>query len=69
MRVNVKLKTQDIFDINSRIEEVEEIRNWIMNLVSYNENMFSIHFHSDGQQLGVWFEEDEHAVVFMLKWG
>ncbi len=63
----VPLKT-DIWDVHSRVIEVNEIRDWAMELVNGDSGLFNIKFQSAGQNLIVWFEHDEHATAFALKY-
>jgi len=67
-KVNVKLRTTNLFDIESRINEVLVIREWVEQLVEYNEDLFEIRYRSSGESLDIWFEEEKHALMCELRW-
>jgi hypothetical protein len=68
MNVHIKLNTFDIYDIDSRMQELAEVREWISELVSWNEKMFAITYRGSEQKIIVWFEKDEHATLCALRW-
>jgi hypothetical protein len=68
MNIQITLKTNDIWDVESRVNEVTEIREWIEELVEWDRDLYQIRFHSSGQRMVVWFEHDKHAMLFMLRW-
>lgn len=68
MNVSIKLKTRNIFDIDHRVAEVAAIREWILELVEWDDTKFEMRYHSSGERLVVWFDEDRHAMLFKLKW-
>jgi hypothetical protein len=68
MNFHIKLKTTDIYDIEARLRELNEIREWINELVLWKLEMFSISYHGSGQKIIVWFENDEHAAFCALRW-
>jgi len=68
MNVQITLKTTNHWDVESRVEEVTKIREWVEELVEWDSDLFQIRFHSSGQKMIVWFEHDEHAMFFKLKW-
>lgn len=67
-RVRIKLRTNDIWDIDSRVNEVREIRDWIGNQCHWDPDLFEVKIHSMGATMDVWFEEERHAVACALKW-
>lgn len=67
MNVQISIKSS-ILDINGRIRELSSIRDWINELVEWDETLYEIRFHSSGQKMIVWFEHNEHALLFKLKW-
>lgn len=64
----INLKTTDIWDIKSRLDEIEEIRDWIEEQVGWNKDKYVIQYKSSGQQLLVWFEEERDAMMCILRW-
>jgi hypothetical protein len=68
MNVQISLKTNDHWDVDSRVNEIAEIRDWIDELVGWEPGAYSMRFHSSGQRMIVWFEHDEHAMFFKLRW-
>jgi hypothetical protein len=69
MNIQITLKTNDIWDITSRVNEIAEIREYICELVEWDDTLFDIRYHSSGRKMIVWFEQDEHALLFKLRWG
>lgn len=67
MNVHIQLKSS-LLDINTRIGEIQDIRDWINELVCWDDSLYEIRFHSSGQRMIVWFEHDEHAAMFVLRW-
>lgn len=65
--IYVPLKT-NVLDVDSRVNEVHEIRNWALELVNQDTSLFNIKFQASGKNLIVWFEHDEHAAAFALRW-
>jgi hypothetical protein len=68
MIVNIKLRTQNIFDVDSRINEIREIKEWLDELTEWQEDKYSMKVHFQGRKLAVWFEDDEHAILCKLRW-
>ena len=68
MNVRIKLRTRNIFDVESRLIEVEEIREWIRELVEWDDDKFSIKFSHEGCVMVVWFDDPEHAIMCKLRW-
>jgi hypothetical protein len=68
MIVYVKLQTKDIFNIESRIEEIQEMKDWIDELVDWDSSKYSFNFRSSGAKIFIWFEEPEHAIMCKLRW-
>ena len=67
-KVRIKLKTNDIWDIDSRVKEVRTIRKWINELCDWNPDEFEIKLHSMGAVMDVWFEDQERAILCKLSW-
>jgi hypothetical protein len=68
MNIQITLKTTDHWDVESRLNEVTAIREWIEELVEWNQDLYQIRFHSSGHRMIVWFEHDKHAMLFKLRW-
>lgn len=68
MQVQIKLKTKDIWDIESRVTEIQEMKEWIDELVEWDKSKYSFNFHASGAKLVIWFEEQEHAIMCKLRW-
>ena len=68
MIVQVALKTTNIFDVAARVAEVFEIRNWAEELVGGDKEMFEFTYSASSGKLNVWFENEEHATLFALRW-
>ena len=67
MNVQITLKS-NVLEISDRIAEIHNIRDWINELVYWDEDMYQIRFHSSGEKMIVWFEEEQHATAFALRW-
>jgi hypothetical protein len=67
-KVRIKLKTNNIWDTSSRVEEVREIREWVEQQCSWDPDNFEIKFHSMGNVMDVWFEHEQDAVMCTLRW-
>lgn len=68
MIVNIKLQTNDIFDVESRLVEINQLRVWLDELTEWQPDSYTMRFHSSGQRVQVWFEDDEHAILCKLRW-
>ena len=66
--VFVSLKSRDLWNINSRLDEIADIRDWILELVEWNKDKFYIRYLSATERLDIWFEEERHAVACALRW-
>lgn len=67
-RVRIKLRTTDIWDLQSRVDEIREIRDWVNEQCGWVEDRFEIKIHQQGSTMDVWFEEHEDAVMCSLRW-
>ena len=68
MNIQIGVKA-GAFDIQQRLDEINSIREWIGELVEWDDTLYKISFHSSGQKIIVWFEKDEHALLFKLRFG
>lgn len=67
-RVRIKLRTNNIWDTTSRVNEVCEIRDWVKEQCGWAEDRFEIKIHSMGAIMDVWFEDPADAVMCSLRW-
>ena len=67
-RVRIKLRTNNIWDLYSRIREVQEIRDWVNEQCGWIEDRFEIKIHQQGSTMDIWFEDPEDAVMCSLRW-
>ena len=67
MNIQISLKS-DVFDLSERLDEVQDIRDWINELVLWDKTLYQLSFHSSGEKMIAWFEHDEHATLFALKY-
>lgn len=67
-RVQIKLRTKSIWDIESRVNEVGEIRDWIREQCGWDPDSYEVKFRSMDSILDVWFEHEEDAVMCTLRW-
>jgi hypothetical protein len=63
----IKLQTTDVFDIESRLAEVTKMREWIEQLVGWDNSQYNIQYKSLGY-INVWFKEEKHAIFCSLRW-
>jgi len=68
MNIQITLKA-DVFDSEHRLNEIVSIREWIDELVEWDNSLYEIRYHMSGKKMIVWFEEDEHALLFKLRYG
>jgi hypothetical protein len=68
-RVKIKLQTTNIWDLNSRVNEVGTIREWVKEQCNWDEERFEIKFHSMASVLDIWFENEQDAMMCALRWG
>lgn len=67
--VKIPLRTSKIWDsVEDRVNEVSEIREWILELVRWDENLFSIKYLATRDSLTVWFKHEEHANWCAMRW-
>lgn len=67
-KVRIKLRTNYIWDIDSRVDEIREIRDWVNEQCGWIEDRFEIKIHSQGAIMDIWFEEERHAIMCTLRW-
>jgi hypothetical protein len=67
-KVSIRLRTTNIWDVDSRIDEVCNIRDWVNEQCGWAEDRFEIRIHSMGGVMDVWFEDIEDALMCKLRW-
>ncbi len=67
-RVQIKLRTKSIWDVEARVEEVGEIRDWIKQQCGWDPDSYEIKFRSTDSILDVWFEDERDAIMCALRW-
>lgn len=65
-RVKIQLKTKDIWDVELRVREVSEIRDWVTEYVGWDQDRFEIQLSTGC--IYVWFENEQDAVMCALRW-
>lgn len=70
MNIHIDLKPilKDLLDVEYRVTRLREIRDWIDELVEWDTSLYEIKYHSSGQKMIVWFEHEEHAMLFKIRW-
>lgn len=64
--VNIKLKTKDVFDIESRLAEINQLRTWLDEITEWQPDGYTMKFHSSGQRIMIWFKDQEAAIICKL---
>lgn len=64
----IKLKTNHIYNIDARLQEIDEITDWLENLVSWQPNKYEMQYRSSFDKLDIWFKEEKHAMACILRW-
>jgi len=67
-KVTVYLPVKNIFDSTARQEKFKKIKDWIDELVEWQDNQYSLHVHSSGQIMNIWFRDEHHAMLCTLRW-
>jgi len=67
--VRIYLKTKNIFDLDSRLVEITQLRVWLDELTEWQPDSYYLNFHASGDYVTAWFAKEEHAVICGLKWG
>lgn len=66
--VTVPLKTDNIWNVELRLEEITSIMMWIDELVSWDKEMYETKYRASMQAVDVWFVEESHAMLCALRW-
>lgn len=66
--VRIKLKTSNIFDIDTRVEEVKEIKEWIDAVTHWQPEQYDWKYLSSTAELDVWFKDERSATMCRLRW-
>jgi len=67
-RVSIQLNTTDIYDIDARVNEIRDLKDWVDQLVEWQPNQYSFNMIYAVSILDVWFKEEKHAVMCILRW-
>ena len=67
-RIQIKLKTNNIWDVMSRVEEVVEIREWVERQCFWNPDNYDFNFRSSTGIIDIWFKNERDAVMCALRW-
>ncbi len=67
-KVKIQLKTRNIWDIESRLIEINELRTWLDELTEWQPDMYELRFHSSGARIVAWFADERHALMCALKY-
>ena len=55
-------------DFETRFIEINQIRSWLDEQTEWQPERYQITNHHSGQKLVVWFEREEDATMFILRW-
>jgi hypothetical protein len=66
--VKIRLQTNDIWDVESRLKEINQLRAWLDEITEWQEDMYELRFHSSGSQCVAWLADERHALICALKW-
>lgn len=53
--------------IRDRIDEMKAIREWVDELVLWDNQQYKINIHSSGT-MDIWFANEQHAALCALRW-
>jgi hypothetical protein len=67
-RIQIKLRTNYIRDVVSRVEEVVEIREWVEKQCAWNSDNYDFNFRSSAGIIDIWFEHEQDAMLCALRW-
>lgn len=66
--VIIPLQTYDIYDIETRVKEIHTIKEWLDELVEWQEDQYSWHVSVTSGKIHVWLKQEKHATMCILKW-
>ena len=67
-RVRIRLKSNYLWNVESRVNEIREIRDWVNEQCGWTEDRFEVHIHSSGSIMDIWFENEKDAIMCALRW-
>jgi hypothetical protein len=67
-RARITLQTRDIFNIDQRIAEVGEIKDWLDAQVNWQPDQYELKFLASCNAIDVWFTDERHATMCKLRW-
>ena len=67
--VEIPLRNTNVYDIEGRIEELQAIESWILELVDYDRSQYiALLKIRNNSILQAWFKEERHAIACQLRW-
>ena len=54
--------------IEARADKVKEIRDWIDEQTDWQSDVYSMIYAANKSELHVWFKEEKHAMMCVLRW-
>ena len=66
--VRIKLKTANILDIDARLSEIRALHEYLNELTEWQPYMYDIKYLFAHSGVEVWFKEEQHAMMFALRW-
>jgi hypothetical protein len=66
--VRIPLKTTNIFDIDGRVQEVTDIREWIDAQVHWADDQYDMKYLAGHFALHIWFKQEKYATMCRLRW-
>lgn len=64
----ITLHTNDIFNIDARMAEVVEIKEWLDAQVNWQPDQYELKFLAHSNALNIWFKDEKHATMCKLRW-
>ena len=55
-------------DFETRMIEINQIRCWLDEQTEWQPDRYKITHHSSGRKLMVWFDREQDATIFILRW-
>lgn len=66
--VPVKLKSNNIWDIPTRVGEVRDILEWIEQLAEWDKSRYFFEISTSTGIMHVWFKYEKDAILCALRW-
>lgn len=55
-------------NFETRFIEINQIRSWLDEQTEWQPERYQITNHQSSQKLAIWFEREEDATMFILRW-